>query len=115
MLHQQNRARMSIAGLSAALLLPALAACGSIDETGPAQDEAQLLEGAAQPLSGNGAPSGAHFNLNIIGTKTKTGVDASGGGRIFVPLVGSTKIQLAEGDDFAVVDGKVCFTDLAIR
>jgi hypothetical protein len=95
---------MSVAWLSAALLLPALTACGSMDAMGSEQDEAESLSGAAQSLSGNGAPSGAHFNLNIIGTKTKTGVDASGGGRIFVPLTGSTKIQLAEGDDFAVLD-----------
>jgi hypothetical protein len=55
--------------------------------------------------AGNGAPSGAHFNLNLIGVpkgKTAT-LDNNDGRRIFVPLVGSTKILLREGD-FAVLD-----------
>jgi len=54
---------------------------------------------------GNGAPSGAHFNLNLIGVpKDKTAsLDNNDGRRIFVPLFGSTKILLTEGD-FAVLD-----------
>src|SRR5262249_25328506 len=56
--------------------------------------------------NGNGAPSGPHFNLNLIGfsngdnVKSTTG---SGGGVIFVPLNGSCQINLTEGD-FAVLD-----------
>lgn len=55
--------------------------------------------------TGNGAPSGAHYNLNIIGmSKDKTAdMDNSNGHVIFVPLWGKTKIELAEGD-FAVLD-----------
>lgn len=55
---------------------------------------------------GNGAPSGAHYNLNIIGvSKEKTAsMTGNNGGRIFVPLEGRTKIMLTEGDDFQVVD-----------
>jgi hypothetical protein len=54
---------------------------------------------------GNGAPSGSHFNLNIIGAKDTKSVNLSGGDghRIFVPLFGSAKINLSEGD-FAVLD-----------
>ena len=56
--------------------------------------------------NGNGAPSGPHFNLNLIGfsngqnVKSTTG---SGGSVIFVPLSGSCQINLTEGD-FAVLD-----------
>jgi hypothetical protein len=57
------------------------------------------------PAGGNGAPSGAHYNLNIIGMAKGKSVNLTGGngGRIFVPLSGSTKILLSEGD-FAVLD-----------
>lgn len=66
-----------------------------------------LVSGA----TGNGAPSGAHYNLNIIGVpKGKTAdMTGSNGHRIFVPL-GATgasancKINLSIGD-FQVLDG----------
>jgi hypothetical protein len=57
--------------------------------------------------SGNGAPSGAHYNLNIIGvTKPKTAVDTTNDGhRVFVNLYGAgTKIWLQAGDSFKVLD-----------
>jgi len=59
----------------------------------------------AKTTTGNEAPSGAHYNLNIIGTKDKT-ADMTGdnGHRIFVPLDRKVKIMLIEGDDFAVLD-----------
>ena len=60
----------------------------------------------AKPVDkGNGAPSGAHFNLNLIGmSKEKTGeLNNNNGHRIFVKLVGKTRILLQEGD-FAVID-----------
>jgi hypothetical protein len=55
--------------------------------------------------SGNGAPSGPHFNLNIIGVpKGKTANMTGGDGhRIFMPLWGSSKIMLSQGD-FKVLD-----------
>jgi hypothetical protein len=55
--------------------------------------------------TGNGALSGAHYNLNIIGVpKNKTAdMTGSSGHRIFVPLAGKTKILLSQGD-FAVLD-----------
>ncbi|OGE16513.1 hypothetical protein A3F00_04680 [Candidatus Daviesbacteria bacterium RIFCSPHIGHO2_12_FULL_37_11] len=63
---------------------------------------------AAPPggTTGSGAPSGAHYNLNIIGVpKGKTADMTSGQGhRIFVPLEGNCKINLSEGD-FQVLDG----------
>ncbi|MDP3998192.1 MAG: hypothetical protein Q8P89_01055 [bacterium] len=71
-----------------------------------------LLLGAALPViagnaeTGNGAPSGAHYNLNIIGVpKDKTAdMDNNNGHRIFVKLWGAdSKILLTEGD-FQVLD-----------
>lgn len=59
----------------------------------------------AASATGNGAPSGAHYNLNLIGVpKDKTAdMTGSSGHRIFVPLVGKTDILLREGD-YQVID-----------
>lgn len=65
---------------------------------------------AGQSETGNGAPSGSHYTLNIIGVpKTKTAdMTGNNGHRIFVGLgrdgaAASTKILLQEGD-FQVLD-----------
>jgi hypothetical protein len=67
---------------------------------------------SAVPASatGNGAPSGAHYTLNIIGVSKDKTADMTGdnGRRIFVDLgrtgeVANTRINLAEGD-FGVLD-----------
>ena len=60
---------------------------------------------AGNTQTGNGAPSGAHYTLNIIGvSKDKTAaMDGNNGSRIFVPLDGKAKINLTEGD-FGVLD-----------
>jgi hypothetical protein len=60
---------------------------------------------ALTALAGNGAPSGAHYNLNIIGTTEKS-ADMTDSNRhvIFVKLQGQTKIELSEGE-FQVLDG----------
>jgi hypothetical protein len=68
-----------------------------------------LMAGADQSVTGNGCPSGAHYNLNVIGVanpKTADLTDTSGH-TIFVPLEGNVKIGLAlapEGESFAVLD-----------
>lgn len=54
--------------------------------------------------AGNGAPSGAHFNLNIIGVPKGKTADMTTGHRIFVPLVGKCSIALSQGE-FSVLDG----------
>jgi len=62
---------------------------------------------AAKPgLTGNSAPTGTHYNLNIIGVpKNKTAsMTGSSGHRIFVPLEGNCKINLSMGE-FQVLDG----------
>lgn len=65
----------------------------------------------AMAFAGNGAPSGPHYNLNIIGvSKDKTalmkddGLTGQYGHAIFVPLDGKTQIWLKEGPDFQVLD-----------
>ncbi len=60
----------------------------------------------AQAGKGNGAPSGAHYNLNIIGVSKDKSADMSdnNGHRIFVPLYGKAKIALQEGATFDVID-----------
>jgi hypothetical protein len=73
-----------------------------------------MLAGCAEPprddsaemaVTGNGAPSGAHYNLNLIGVPKDKSASMTGnqGHRIFVPLQGKTKILLSEGD-FQVLD-----------
>jgi len=55
---------------------------------------------------GNGAPSGSHYNLNIIGVPKGKSADMTGsnGHTIFVPLVGKTSIWLTEANNFEVLD-----------
>ena len=95
---------------SAALAFTILAGC-SDEATSP-----HLTPASAETLAlgvattGNGAPSGAHYTLNIIGVpKDKSAsLDGGGGHRIFVDLgktgaVANTRINLREGD-FTVLD-----------
>jgi hypothetical protein len=60
--------------------------------------------------TGNGAPSGPHYNLNIIGAKTTNcpQTDSSGGNVIFAALQGDSDIFLQEGTPFAVLDNNAC-------
>ncbi len=84
-----------------------------------------LLAGALPASAGNGAPSGSHYNLNIIGMETCKQADLTGSHRhtIFVDLNYSdptpkqptpiaqlnpkNKIFLQEGP-FQVIDGNAC-------
>ena len=71
-----------------------------------------------EPYNGNGAPSGPHYNLNLLGMERPKGKDEldtiqSNGRRIFVRLDGKTKILLTEGDfdvlDYDGTDGTAAF------
>ena len=70
---------------------------------------------AANNETGNGCPSGPHYNLNIIGVPKQKNADMTGnnGHRIFVPLTGKANILLQEGDfqvlDANGTDGKASF------
>src|SRR5215216_4089848 len=62
--------------------------------------------------AGNGAPSGSHYTLNIIGVSKSKTADMTGSDRhtIFVALGSKTaavqsKIYLYQGEDFNVCDG----------
>jgi hypothetical protein len=63
------------------------------------------LAASGTAFAGNGAPSGAHYNLNIIGVPQGKTASMTGnsGHRIFVPLRGKASIWLTEGD-FRVLD-----------
>lgn len=56
--------------------------------------------------TGNGAVSGSHYSLNIIGVPKGKTADMTGnmGHRIFVNSFGTTKIMLNEGAEFQVLD-----------
>lgn len=78
-------------------------------QKGPASSLYPKEQSQAAPpdnTTGSGAPSGAHYNLNIIGVPKGKTADMTGsqGHRIFVPLEGNCKINLSEGD-FQVLDG----------
>jgi hypothetical protein len=64
-----------------------------------------VVLGVMPVSAGNGAPNGAHYNLNIIGVPKDKTADMTGnnGHRIFVPEYGNAKIWLSEGD-FRVLD-----------
>lgn len=74
--------------------------------SGNSQSPASTLAERPDLMPGNGAPNGQHFNLNLIGvSKEKSAsMDNNNGHRIFVKLWGKTKIMLAEGEDFQVLD-----------
>jgi hypothetical protein len=63
-------------------------------------------EGIGEGTVDGAVLNGQHYNLNIIGVKNPKSVnmDDAGGGVIFVNLNGKSKINLVEGDDFAVLD-----------
>ena len=62
-----------------------------------------VFSGSRVYATGNGAPSGPHFNLNLIGVSQAKTQDNSGGSVIFVWENGTSKIYLAPGP-FYVLD-----------
>jgi hypothetical protein len=97
-------------GTVAVLALITLTSCTN-DATSPASTPAP---GFAAVTTGNGAPSGEHYNLNIIGVKEPKSedMDAAGGNVIFM-LLGSKNTpvrgkilleQSAQAGVFAVLD-----------
>lgn len=90
---------MKATHLIVAVALAALASASCDNPTEPVTDAIQFQKG-------NGAPSGAHYNLNIIGVpKGKTAdMDNNSGHRIFVDLEGKSSIDLQKGEPFQVLD-----------
>jgi hypothetical protein len=97
-----TRTQLGAVTTFATLAVLALTGC---DNSATAPGATPSLSGESALATGNGAPNGAHFNLNIIGVSKDKSVDFTGGngGRIFVDLVGSTKINLTEGS-YQVLD-----------
>lgn len=60
---------------------------------------------ASQPVTGNGAPSGPHFTLNIHGVAKGQGFNGNNQNDIFVPLQGHCDIGLVQSAtyDFGVL------------
>jgi hypothetical protein len=86
----------------------AVTACNRGTPVGPSgsgQGAGSTVDPVVVP-TGNGAPSGGHYNLNIIGVPKNKTADMTGdnGHRIFVPLWGTPKIMLTQGSDFLVLD-----------
>jgi hypothetical protein len=80
------------------------AACTS--EVGSSEEEATGADDkfAPNPLgTGNGAPKGAHYTLNVIGVPKGKTMSNGSGNVIFVPETGTAKIMLSEGP-FDVLD-----------
>lgn len=93
-----------ISRFSLPVAVTALAALAACDRTPTTPTDAG--PSFAQSETGNGAPSGPHYNLNIIGVAKDKNPDFSGGNgrRIFVKLWGQdTRIILTEGS-FDVTD-----------
>jgi hypothetical protein len=81
------------------LAVAALAACEQ-----PAPTDPGTTPNLSVAETGNGAPSGAHYSLNLIGVKDKSAeMTGANGHVIFVPLWGNAKIKLTEGD-YQVLD-----------
>jgi len=96
--HTRSSAIATLAALAAATL----SACDTAP-TSPTLRPGNAV--ASVSTTGNGGPSGAHYNLNVIGVPKNKSANFSGGngGRIFVDLSGTTRINLTEGD-FSVLD-----------
>lgn len=56
--------------------------------------------------TGNGAPSGAHYNLNIIGVPNakNANFDGGNGARIFVSRTGQTQFYVHGGNAYQILD-----------
>jgi hypothetical protein len=64
-----------------------------------------VFVGATTAGPGNGAPSGPHYNLNLMGVQNPKSADMTNtdGHSLFVPLSGGCKINLEQGS-FSVLD-----------
>lgn len=97
-----------LSGVVVAAAALALSACDQGSPMSPtAGPSAGLLQDKPSDgngnYNGNGAPSGGHFNLNLIGVPRDKTADISGGNRIFIYYEGQVDILLAAGD-YEVVD-----------
>ncbi len=61
---------------------------------------------AQKDQTGNGTPSGPHYNLNLIGVPNakNANFDGGNGSRIFVSRTGSTQFYVQGGGSYAILD-----------
>lgn len=61
---------------------------------------------ATKDVTGNGAPSGKHYNLNVIGVPNQKNdnFDGGQGSRIFILRTGTTQVYVHGGTSYAVLD-----------
>jgi hypothetical protein len=91
---------IGITGFLSALGIVALGCSGAPTESTGESNQ------ASQTTTGNGGPSGSHYDLNLIGVSQGKTASMTGSNThvIFVPLDGSCQINLVEGS-FGVLDG----------
>jgi hypothetical protein len=111
----KNRRKIGLGVMSLLVIVFAVIACNkeNVEPTGSNGQASQgpsLAPSINDDLSdvgrtGNGAPNGPHYDLNLIGVPHGKTADMTGnnGHRIFVNLFGNTKIYLKQGD-FQVLD-----------
>src|SRR5215213_8489563 len=87
----------------AACLVFAGGCTSEVISTDEANEREDSIPAPSYVGTGNGAPKGAHYNLNIIGVPKGKAMSNGSGNVIFVPETGSTKIMLSEGP-FDVLD-----------
>jgi hypothetical protein len=65
-----------------------------------------MMLSAIPAFAGNGAPTGQHYNLNIIGVPKgmNDNFDGGNGARIFVSRTGQTQFYVHGGDSYQVLD-----------
>lgn len=80
----------------------AVSGCGR--SSTPMSPSAMPSFGPVRALTGNGGPSGPHYNLNLIGVPQDKTADITSGNRIFLYYEGHTNILLRKGD-YQVIDG----------
>jgi hypothetical protein len=92
---KHTRVLLSVAALAA------ISGCSNEATTPVANSDLAVRNAVGGTNTGNGAPSGSHYTLNIIGTSEKNpNMTGGNGSRIFVKLDGTTKIMLCEsGED----------------
>ncbi|ESU22666.1 hypothetical protein FEDK69T_19240 [Flavobacterium enshiense DK69] len=96
---------LSVLAISALLFV----SCSKEDAVSSESDQnSKASKTSMERGTGNGAPSGTHYNLNIIGVPQNKTADMTGnnGGRIFVKLNGQSNIYLTPSTDgsFSVLD-----------
>jgi hypothetical protein len=99
------RAKNRLLRLACIVTAASSAACGPMENIDLRSNAEASESDDAYALGGNGMPSGAHYQVNIIGVPKGKSADMSGndGRRIFVPLAGKVQINLLEGA-FGVLD-----------